>query len=208
MARFRNSRGGGVLMYVRNDITFEMIENLTGICDSHESLFIRFNLRGFGKVILGGIYRAPNGSIADFNNFLVNALNDIRRLNSGCILMRDFNINYFRYLNIDSAEYFNILCKNSIKNKWHEITDLFGKNRTNNFACLSVGCDEINNDIEIVETFNNYFSNVAVKTTGLVGEPMNDYSNLLQNVQDSLYIFPSTPEEVEKIISNLWSNNA
>ncbi|KAB7500644.1 hypothetical protein Anas_13851, partial [Armadillidium nasatum] len=389
----KNSRGGGVLMYVRNDIAVEVIDNLTGICDSHESLFIRFNLRGFGKVILGGIYRPPNGSIADFNIFLLNALNDIRRLSSRCILMGDFNINYFCNLNIDSAEYFNILvrfcyqflitvptyvspanvdylslidhiwsnlhcnteafileflvadhfpslvffdfqlndarkvsfrdfsvgnivkfneacnntvvfnvspelpvddlvesflnwvngivnkffpiktkqisykrssspwisksimtcvrkkhklfkmlkihqisyaqfksysvllkyllkyakrnyykkrfnnCKNSIKNKWNEINDLLGKNRTNNVTCLSVGDDEITDDIEIVETFNNYFSNVAVETAGLVGEPVNDYLNLLPNVQESFFIFPSTPDEVEKIISNLGSNN-
>ncbi|RXG55250.1 hypothetical protein Avbf_10729 [Armadillidium vulgare] len=82
-----NSRGGGVLMYVRNDIAVEVIDNLTNICDSHESLFIRFNLRGLGKVILGGIYRPPSGSIADFNIFLVNTLNDIRRLSSRSILI-------------------------------------------------------------------------------------------------------------------------
>ncbi|RXG58720.1 hypothetical protein Avbf_17280 [Armadillidium vulgare] len=84
----RKIRGGGVLIYVRNDIAFEVIDN---------------SYRGSGKVILGGIYRPPNGSIADFNIFLVNALNDIRRLGSRCILMGDFNINFFSNLNIDSA---------------------------------------------------------------------------------------------------------
>ncbi|RXG50735.1 hypothetical protein Avbf_16669 [Armadillidium vulgare] len=64
--RFGNFKGivdrsGEVLMYVRNDIAVEVIDNLTDICDSHESLFIRFNLRGFRKVILGGIYRPPMG---------------------------------------------------------------------------------------------------------------------------------------------------
>ncbi|RXG51166.1 hypothetical protein Avbf_17111 [Armadillidium vulgare] len=180
MARFRNSRGGGVLMYVRNDIAVEVIDNLTGIYDSHESLFIRFNLRGFGQI-----------SYAQFKSYSV---------------LLKYLLKYAKRNYYTSKKRFN-KCKNSIKNKWNEINDLLGKNRTNNVTCLSVGDDEITDDIEIVETFNNYFSNVAVETAGLVGEPMNDYLNLLPNVQESFYIFPSTPDEVEKIISNLGSNN-
>lgn len=50
-----------------------------------------------------------------------------------------------------------------MQNKWNGINDLLGKNKTYNVASMSVGNDEINNHIEIVVVFNNYFRMLQMK---------------------------------------------
>lgn len=45
-----------------------------------------------------------------------------------------------------------------------------------NMISLNVGSDEIiKKNTEIADAFNKYFANIAVETTGAVGESINDY---------------------------------
>ena len=65
----QNSHGGGVRIYIRNDLGANLIPELTGIFPTHESLFLRVNISG--KVLtIGVIYRPPSDSIAQFNAYI------------------------------------------------------------------------------------------------------------------------------------------
>ena len=89
----RNSHGGGVRIYVRDHFGSSVLDDLTGLFPSHESVFLRVNV--FGSVfVIGGIYRPPSCSIAPFNQFLEhNLLVNRDIVGHNCIILGDFNIN-------------------------------------------------------------------------------------------------------------------
>jgi exonuclease III len=94
------SRGGGIMIYFLESLNVNLCEELTDISDSHESIFVKLHLPRQPSLLIGGIYRPPNKSIALFNNNLNNLLS--RNLfNGNCVIIGDMNIDY---LKIDSSQ--------------------------------------------------------------------------------------------------------
>ena len=91
-----HKRGGGVGFYVRNDIEFKCRNDLTFSNPAIESLCIDLNDK-----LVSVIYRPPNTSIVEFNEYLGKILESIKVDKKGCYLTGDFNINL---LNIESHE--------------------------------------------------------------------------------------------------------
>ena len=65
----RNSHGGGIRVYYRSHLHVTLCPELTGLFDSHESLFVRVNLV-HSVYMIGAFYRPPSSSAARFNEYL------------------------------------------------------------------------------------------------------------------------------------------
>lgn len=88
----RNSYGGGVCLYLKNEISFNTLWESSIKNDVLESLFVRANFVN-ETVTVGVLYRRPNGSILLFLEVLENILENLDTKNRPCIIMGDFNIN-------------------------------------------------------------------------------------------------------------------
>ena len=88
-----NRQGGGVALYIRDNIDFVELTDL-GINDDNicQSLFIEFSINN-RKVVTGIIYRPPNADVSLFNDYLDKTLNYLNKSNKLNYLMGDFNIN-------------------------------------------------------------------------------------------------------------------
>ena len=88
-----NKKGGGVCLFVNNDLVFKQRLDISFFNNSLESLFIEVTLpHNKGTFITGVIYRPPNSAINDFYNGLQNILSIILQRNCKCYIMGDYNI--------------------------------------------------------------------------------------------------------------------
>ena len=84
-------RGGGVGLFVREDITFKICE-FTEQCDGVDSLCIEINCKSSKNIIVGIIYRQPKSAISAFTPFFEKLINNENIKNKRAYLMGDFNI--------------------------------------------------------------------------------------------------------------------
>ena len=89
-----NRGGGGIRIYFRDHFTVTKIDELTGEFDTHESIFATVS-HNRKTLVFGSVYRAPNKSIVNFNNYLSNTLfNNQSILKNRCIISGDMNIDF------------------------------------------------------------------------------------------------------------------
>ena len=91
-AIYRNGRGGGIKIYYIAGLNVQVLEDLSGVHELYESLFIRCCIPRVGNVTIGGIYRPPHKSVPNFLVVITQCLNRIG--NHRVIMGGDFNINY------------------------------------------------------------------------------------------------------------------
>ena len=74
-------RGGGLALYIRDNLSFEHIKEFSHIDNEgrFESLFVKIFLNDKDFVIVGNFYRIPNTNIKHFNDYLSNTLNALER---------------------------------------------------------------------------------------------------------------------------------
>lgn len=90
----RTRWGGGLKLYAKDYLNINVIDNLTGLYASHESLFVKITFDNISSIHIGCIYRPPNKSIRSFNDYLENILfTNPTVLHGKIIVMGDFNIN-------------------------------------------------------------------------------------------------------------------
>ena len=96
--------GGGVGLYVSNDLNFKIREDIRVPNEEvMEPLFIEI-IRPHGKnIIVGIIYRPPNQSVDVFVENFSEILAKISRENKICYLMGDFNLNLLNHQNHDAT---------------------------------------------------------------------------------------------------------
>ena len=93
-----NRVGGGVGLYVSNDLEFKLREDLSiSNVDIVESLFIEVTRPREKNVVVGIVYRPPNQRVDDFVSSNNELLDKISRENKICFLMGDFNVNLMNY---------------------------------------------------------------------------------------------------------------
>ena len=93
------SQGGGVVLYIRDNISFKVREDLTVFKTKiFESLFIEtVSDETKDKEIVGIIYRIPGYDITEFTTTLLDILEKINDENLKCTLMGDFNIDLMQF---------------------------------------------------------------------------------------------------------------
>ena len=99
--RYRKQRrGGGVSLYIRNDIKYMSRPDLEYFDGEMESLFIEidkdvFNLAS--NVVVGVIYRMPNTCMEIFNDRMSDIMNIVQRERKICCFLGDLNVDLLKY---------------------------------------------------------------------------------------------------------------
>ena len=97
----QNKTGGGVSLFIKNGIDYNVREDLRLQNENAETLFIQVDKQYFGKkkdIIIGTVYRPPNTDIKIFNTHMEQLLKKIKAEGKIAYIGGDFNINL---LNID-----------------------------------------------------------------------------------------------------------
>ncbi len=90
-----DKRGGGVALYVRSDIHYEVRDNLCHSTDSLESLFIEIKSSAAKNIVVGAMYKPPKAPHSDFMFLFQRII--AQTANYRCLLTGDFNINILNY---------------------------------------------------------------------------------------------------------------
>ena len=104
---FRNEFGGGILVYYRDYFEVDIIETMSGIFDSHESLFINCFIPNYGDFNLWAFYRPPRNSARLFVDYLHNNLDFIS--NKRSVLTGDFNLDILKPNSPVISDFINVL---------------------------------------------------------------------------------------------------
>ena len=118
-SRSNNVQGGGVGMYFKEKIRFNILHEKCIFIDRiFESIFAEVWLPNNKKIIIGTIYR-PNVNhptftsgeqFSQFIDLFSNLLNDLSNLNTPVTLFGDFNLDALKYnINNQVSEYINLL---------------------------------------------------------------------------------------------------
>lgn len=107
------------------------------------------------------------------------------------------------------AYYENILNNTTHSKLWKHINILFGRNSKPKQSFLVVNERHIMDDREKCELFNDFFSNIGGSLASQIphSERKNPISNV-NRVRESIYLRPSTPNEIACVISALKTNKA
>ena len=95
-----NRRGGGVSLFVKQNLHFTILEELNCNNDVIECIFIEISKDALSidhDLIIGNIYRPPNTDINNFIEILSNILEEIDSNVKLCYLMGDYNINLLNH---------------------------------------------------------------------------------------------------------------
>ena len=120
---------------------------------------------------------------------------------------------YFRKVAIEKQNYFKNLFtkhKNDIKKTWHSINLLLGKEQKQS-GCKIISAEgkDLTEPFEIANHFNNYFSTVAENLVKKIPSTNTNPSSFLgPNLSNSFYLYPTTPQEIKKIISSLQTKSS
>ena len=89
-------RGGGVSLFIDDNIDYKIRSDLDVLNDNVESIFIEISKDVYSTnkdLIIGQIYRPPNTDMLYFNNFISELLNTVNTENKILYLLGDYNIN-------------------------------------------------------------------------------------------------------------------
>ena len=96
----RARSGGGVGLYLSENVKYKDRSDLSIVDENMESIFIEImaeSLNVSKNVIIGVVYRPPGTDLKQFSDILSNMLNDIRSEHKMCYLLGDWNINLLNY---------------------------------------------------------------------------------------------------------------
>ena len=105
------SRHGGLAIYLKNDIKFDLININESPSNIWEGQFIKIHVSDNTNLILGNIYRPPRDNIENYQCFIEEFENVIKSFDNNLIICGDFNIDLLRFneKNIINAFLENIL---------------------------------------------------------------------------------------------------
>ena len=87
------SNAGGVGFYVKNNLTYSILSNLTTTESDFEALWIKINVKGQSNLICGVVYRHPNSNFDNFMIYMNRTIEQIHAQEKYTLIMGDFNIN-------------------------------------------------------------------------------------------------------------------
>ena len=88
-----HKKGGGVGIYVTKNLQFKTRDDLTTTQkEIAESIFIELMTQIWKNIIIGVIYRPPNGKFEAFEKLISEILNKTDKENKICYMMGEFNI--------------------------------------------------------------------------------------------------------------------
>jgi exonuclease III len=186
-------RGGGVSLYIKNNISNKMRNDLAKCDENLESIFVEVNKHNFNftkNVIIGTIYRPPNSDINVFIEHMNNILSTINKEKKLCYLMGDFNLNLLN-VNLDkkSTEFFNTM-------QSYLYMPLINKPTRLSNTCSSI--------IDNIFT-NNVTSEDNVETSGILYSDISDHFPIFHILK---YDISSTKKEKDVYITKRCFNES
>ena len=91
------SRHGGLAIYLKNDIHYEVINVHESPSNIWEGLFIKIHLSENTNLVLGNIYRPPKDNIENYQCFIEEFENITKSFDNNLIICGDFNIDLLRF---------------------------------------------------------------------------------------------------------------
>ena len=88
----QNGKGGGVSLFISDDIVFSELQELRMVQDHIECIFIK--IRGY-TYFIGLVYRPPNINITEFSNAMHYILDKIA--SKPCYIMGDYNLDLLKH---------------------------------------------------------------------------------------------------------------
>ena len=103
------TRGGGVSLFCRSDLSFEVMGDIS-VCNNFvESVGVRIKLNNVCLFIIG-IYRPPSGAVDELTDWLGEAINSAGSSGSNRIcLLGDFNVNLLNIESVQVCRFVNVL---------------------------------------------------------------------------------------------------
>ena len=100
------SNAGGVGLYVKEGIPFNIREDLCLITKEVEPLWIEINTYPYKNLVCGFLYRHPSGKPEEFTKYLYSTLDKISKEKKLCLFMGDLNINLLNFGDCQLTEEF------------------------------------------------------------------------------------------------------
>ena len=100
----QNKRGGGVAMYIRNDIRFEVLDNISCSIDNVlECICVKLYLSLKRSIIVSCLYRRPGSTINTTIDFIEK---NVSGKKCDLYICGDFNVNLLTYDNHNDTQIF------------------------------------------------------------------------------------------------------
>ena len=130
--RYRKHRiGGGVSLYIKQDIKYKSRSDLECFDTNFETLFVEVDKSSFltnSNIIVGVIYRMPGTPLNVFNEYINGVLNIIAKEKKLCYLMGDYNADLLKHeSDSHTSDLLDIMYSNSmfpVISKPTRVTDL------------------------------------------------------------------------------------
>ena len=107
-----NQNGGGVSLFMSNEISYSELTEFTKVQEYIECLFLKINFKDI-TYIIGIVYRPPNSDIQQFTETLNDILSQISHL--PCYIMGDYNLDLLKHECHNPTEhFFNTMYSNSL----------------------------------------------------------------------------------------------
>ena len=89
----KNKRGGGVAIYIPSQLDYQVCHELNTMTEHLEAVFIEIYISGRKNVVIGVIYRPPQGNFIHFMNEMQSILENPVLTGKPLFLMGDYNVN-------------------------------------------------------------------------------------------------------------------
>ena len=111
LEKHREDRGGGgVGLFIPDNMNFIHRNDLSLFNNTIESLFIEAKLKDSKSVVIGVVYRPPGGKLSDFNDALNDILAAVKSEKKTCYLMGDWNINLLSFdTHVDTSSFVDMM---------------------------------------------------------------------------------------------------
>ena len=104
------SNAGGVGFYIKNDLNFTVISELSTSTADYEALWIEIHNTHSSNILCGIIYRHPNGNLESFFEYLNSTAEKIDRGSKYCAILGDFNFDLLKFENhYPTNDFINII---------------------------------------------------------------------------------------------------
>ena len=99
---------GGILIYLKNDNKFKIIEDLSVSDGDSECVTVEIENKDSKNLLITCCYRPPRGVIKGLNSFLGNIFKNFNTENKLCFIACDFNLNCLDYNeNLEIRTFYN-----------------------------------------------------------------------------------------------------
>ena len=124
---------GGVAIYVKSNVNFTNRMDINFHCIEYESIWIEIisDSNKFNNIILGVLYRHPQGRVKDFTEQFSELLHDISNSKKDIIIVGDLNIDSLKLeSNYNIKAYFDMLSSCNFSNKINTPTRMTATSKT------------------------------------------------------------------------------